>query len=165
MIHSSTWFSEWDSPLGKILLVAGPGGLCGLYFEGQKWFPCEVDNWRRQNRGFEDVQRWLREYFSGQPTPYRGAMELRGTEFQQKVWQALREIPWGQTCTYRQIAARIGRPTATRAVGTAIGRNPLCLVVPCHRVIGSGGALTGYAGGLSRKESLLQLEGSRSRGL
>ncbi len=158
MSPSLHFFSEWDSPLGRILLVAGTAGLCGLYFEGQKWFPRGLENWQRQERGFEEVRGWLSEYFAGQPEPYRGALEIRGTAFQQEVWQALREIPWGQTCTYQQLAAKIGRPTATRAVGTAIGRNPLSLVVPCHRVVGSSGALTGYAGGLPRKESLLRLE-------
>ena len=146
-------------------MLAGPGGLCGLYFHGHKGIPARRDSWRRNEGMFVAVRYWLSEYFAGRPIPYRGALELTGTFFQKEVWGALREIPWGQTRTYGEIATGLGRPSASRAVGMAIGRNPISLIVPCHRVVGCDGNLTGYAGGLRRKESLLRMEGSLSNGL
>ncbi|HRQ88499.1 MAG TPA: methylated-DNA--[protein]-cysteine S-methyltransferase [Bacteroidia bacterium] len=158
----STAFTEIASPLGKIVLTATEQGLSGLYFEGQRWFPSEAEraDWRRDDAPFAAARSWLAAYFSGQFVPYTEPLDLRGGEFAQSVWAELRRIPPGETRTYAGIAQAIGNPKAVRAVGAAIGRNPVSVIVPCHRVVGSGGALTGYAGGIDRKRQLLELEGA-----
>ncbi|WP_273661357.1 methylated-DNA--[protein]-cysteine S-methyltransferase [Corynebacterium heidelbergense] len=112
----------------------------------------------RARRLLEDLQAALTDLFAGRDVHFDWPIELRGTELQKAVWEQLRGIPFGQTRTYGQLAAAIGRPTAARAVGQAVGKNPICLLLPCHRVVGAGGKLTGFAGGLQRKRALLELE-------
>lgn len=154
-----------SSPLGRLRLVASPTGLAGLWFvEQQRHAPApeRVAAWATvsQHPLLDEAARQLRAYFAGDLLRIDLPLDLRqGTGFQRDVWRALLEIPAGQTTSYRGLAQTIGRPQAVRAVGAAVGRNPLCIVVPCHRVLGSDGSLTGYAGGLPRKQALLRLEG------
>ena len=154
--------ARWDSPLGAMLLEASETGLCGAWFEGQKHGP-DARNWpaRSNSPVVRQVIRELTEYFDGRRRHFDTPIDSSiGTEFQRAVWKTLRRIPVGRTLTYGELARRIGRPTAVRAVASAVGRNPVSLLVPCHRVIGSDGSLTGYAGGLPRKAFLLALEKS-----
>lgn len=155
--------SRYESPLGPVTLAASDAGLAGLWFEGQKHFPAPAQSWPQQpaHAVLQEAAKQLTAYFAGQRSHFDLPLDLRtGTAFQQAVWQALVQIPCGTTCNYAALSQAIGRPSAVRAVGAAIGRNPLSVVVPCHRVMGSGGALTGYAGGLDRKSALLRLEGA-----
>ncbi len=154
-------YSAVSSPLGDLLLTASGRGLSGVYFAGQRWFPTDRTGWVRDDRRLTAAQRWLKDYFAGHAPVFADALDPSGTEFQQAVWRTLQTIPRGSTRTYRQIAEALGRPSAARAAGAAIGRNPISLLVPCHRVVGQDGTLTGYAGGLERKEYLLRLEGAR----
>ncbi len=151
------------TPLGPVRLLASGRGLAGLWFEDQKHRPEALDGlWPSQphHRLLVQAQTQLAQYFAGQRQHFDLPLDLsQGSALQQLVWQALLEIAPGQTCSYGELARRIGRPQAARAVGAAVGRNRLSIIVPCHRVIGSDGALTGYAGGLARKRALLQLEG------
>jgi methylated-DNA-[protein]-cysteine S-methyltransferase len=152
-----------DSPLGPLLLAASPHGLCGVWFTDQRHRPSatDVDRWAdgAAHPVLQATAQQLQRYFQGQSTCFDVPLDLSaGTPFQQSVWRALLQIPSATTHTYGAVAQRVERPSAVRAVGTAIGRNPLSIVVPCHRVLGSGGALTGYAGGLDRKAALLRLE-------
>jgi methylated-DNA-[protein]-cysteine S-methyltransferase len=117
--------------------------------------------WRSADEPFADVRRQLCEYFDGERDAFDLPLEMSGTPFQRRVWQALQQIPYGETTTYGELARRMGRPAASRAVGLANGRNPIAVIVPCHRVIGSDGSLTGYGGGLERKRLLLDLEAGR----
>ena len=144
---------------GPLLLAATPQGLCGMWFEGQKHRP-DASAWPIAPSPFIDqAQRQLTDYFANQCSTFDVPLDLRnGTAFQQAVWRALLAIPCGQVASYSTIAQRIGKPAAVRAVGAAVGRNPLSIIVPCHRVLGTTGALTGYAGGLDRKKALLLLE-------
>jgi methylated-DNA-[protein]-cysteine S-methyltransferase len=151
-----------DSPLGEILLVANAAGdaLRGLYLERQKYFPAEAAQWpqRRSLALFRDVVAQLREYFAGARTRFDVPLAPPGTPFQRQVWEAIAKVPFGETITYAELARRCGRPAAVRATGAATGRNPITVIIPCHRIMGSGGSLTGYAGGLDRKRALLALE-------
>jgi methylated-DNA-[protein]-cysteine S-methyltransferase len=154
------------TPLGPMRLVRTTRGLAGAWFEGQKHHPGDLP--AAQTTGDPLLQRaasQLQHYFAGTGTT-RGAfdlpLDLLGTPFQRAVWDALLHIPAGATCSYGDIARAIGSPQAVRAVGAAVGRNPVSLIVPCHRVVGRGGALTGYAGGIERKRALLALEQHRS---
>jgi methylated-DNA-[protein]-cysteine S-methyltransferase len=153
-------YTTFESPLGTILLVATDGALAGLYFVGQRYEPEVGSNWRRDDDAapFAAARRWLDSYFSGQEPASHPPLSPHGTPFQQRVWREIARIPRGQTITYAELASRAGNPSAVRAAGAATGRNPISLIVPCHRVVGSGGSLTGYAGGLERKRSLLALE-------
>ena len=151
------------SPLGPIRLAASPQGLAGLWFDGQRHQP-DASAWRAAPKHpvLQATARWLQAYFAGQAATVPADLPLDlqgGTAFQQAVWQALLRIPRGGTSSYGGIAADQGRPAAVRAVGAAVGRNPISILVPCHRVLGRDGSLTGYAGGLERKTALLQLEG------
>ncbi len=155
--------ATYDSPLGPVLLAARGDGLAGLWFEGQKHGPADTTGWRRDadHPVLVRAMRQLDEYFAGRRAGFDLALDLsRGTAFQARVWQALQRIPTGATVSYSALATAIGAPAAVRAVGAAVGRNPVSIVVPCHRVLGAGGALTGYAGGLERKNALLRLEGA-----
>lgn len=155
--------SRYESPLGPVTLAASDAGLAGLWFEGQKHFPAPTQVWPEQpdHAVLQEAAKQLAAYFAGQRSHFELPLDMRcGTAFQQAVWQALLQIPPGTTCSYAALGSAIGRPSAVRAVGGAIGRNPLSVVVPCHRVMGSAGSLTGYAGGLARKAALLQLEGA-----
>lgn len=155
--------SRYESPLGPVTLAASNAGLAGLWFEGQKHFPAPTQHWPEQpsHAVLQEAAKQLAAYFAGQRSHFDLPLDFAcGTVFQQSVWQALMNIPRGKTCSYAALSRAIGRPSAVRAVGGAIGRNPLSVIVPCHRVMGSAGSLTGYAGGLSRKTALLQLEGA-----
>jgi methylated-DNA-[protein]-cysteine S-methyltransferase len=151
---------RFQSPLGTLVLAATFKGLRGLWFEGQRHMP-DSASWPEQSDHTVLVQarQELDEYFSGQRHVFALPLDLSyGTDFQQTVWQALGEIPFGKTQTYGGLSQQLGRPSAVRAVAAAIGRNPISIVVPCHRVLGADGSLTGYAGGLARKQALLHLE-------
>jgi methylated-DNA-[protein]-cysteine S-methyltransferase len=148
-----------DSPIGPLLLTADDGGLTRLYMEVRKHGPYEVQpEWRRDDSAFTEACGQLDEYFAGERTEFDLPLNPAGTPFQRRVWDALKTIPYGEIRSYGEIAEQIGRPGAARAVGLANGRNPISIVVPCHRVIGASGALTGYGGGLERKQYLLDLE-------
>ena len=145
-------------------LAASEKGLCGLWFENQKHGPSltMIQSWRidPSNPFLQQAQMQLLAYFSGQHTGFHVPLDLSiGTPFQQSVWQALLAIPSGASQSYGALARQLNNPKAVRAVGAAVGRNPVSIIVPCHRILGSGGQLTGYAGGLWRKEALLKLEG------
>lgn len=154
-------FSHFDSPLGPITLAASATGLRGLWFEGQHYFPdLPTQPMQADDPLLRKAEQQLREYFAGGRKFFDLPLDFsRGTAFQQKVWQTLTTLAFGATTTYGALAARLGRSDAVRAVGAAIGRNPMSVIVPCHRVLGSDGSLTGYAGGLERKIELLRLEG------
>ena len=149
-------------PLGEMLLVSNRGGtaLSALYLERQKYYPAATAEWRNAPELplFVQAGTQLREYFSRERTTFDLPIELDGTPFQQLVWAAIRDVPFGATISYGELAIRCGKPSAVRAVGAATGRNPMTVIVPCHRIMGSNGALTGYAGGLERKRVLLELE-------
>ncbi len=146
-----------ESPIGTLRLCAGGGSLRAIEFEGH-YTPGEPDD--HDDPILADCARQLEQYFAGELRQFDLPLEPGGTAFQRAVWRALADIPYGQVCSYRDIARRLDKPGAVRAVGAANGRNPLPLVVPCHRVIGSDGSLTGYAGGLAVKTKLLELEGA-----
>ena len=155
------------SPLGAIVIAATDKGLAGLWFtDGQRHLPPQLTGglaWPEaaDHPVLKQVSQQLAEYFAGRRSEFNVPLDLRcGTVFQQSVWQALLAIPQGGTESYGEVSRRIGNPAAMRAVGGAIGRNPVSIMVPCHRVTGSDGALTGYAGGLDRKTALLRLEGA-----
>ncbi len=157
--------TRYASPLGAIIIAATDKGLAGLWFDGQKHFPAELTGpavWPTDpaHPVLREVVRQLSDYFCGDRTEFDVPLDLSyGTAFQQSVWQALLKIPQGGTASYGEVSQRIGKPAAVRAVSAAVGRNPVSIIVPCHRVMGAGGALTGYAGGLERKSALLRLEG------
>jgi len=158
--------ASWHSPLGPMRLAASPLGLVGAWFEGDKHGPApqQANRWHRDDAHpmLLDTAAQLAAYFRGDITGFNLPLDMRlGTLFQQHAWQTLGTIGYGQTISYGELARRMDRPSASRAAGAAIGRNPLAIIVPCHRVIGSKGALTGYAGGLDRKLALLRLEGAR----
>ena len=152
-----------DSPVGRLRLVASDKGLAGVWFarsRPERVRPRgDVENGRHPV--LVEAERQLREYFAGRRRSFDLELDFVGTPFQRSVWKALLTIPFGQTRTYGEIAKQVGRPSASRAVGAANGRNPVSIIAPCHRVIGSTGALTGFGGGLDVKEQLLRLEGSR----
>ncbi len=151
------------SPVGPLTLVADDGALVGLYLHEQRHAPALDTSRRADTPLFAEAEAQLAAYFAGTLTSFDLPLSLVGTPFQRKVWAALREIPYGETASYGELAARIGHPGASRAVGLANGRNRIAIVVPCHRVIGANGKLTGYGGGLPRKEHLLALERRRPR--
>jgi methylated-DNA-[protein]-cysteine S-methyltransferase len=146
-----------DSPIGPLTLAGRGSVLTNLRMVDQAYEPSRAD-WSLDPGAFGNAVDQLDAYFAGELTDFDLELDLRGTEFQQRVWKALLTIPYGETRSYGEIAEQIGAPGAARAVGLANGRNPIAIVVPCHRVIGSGGRLTGYGGGLERKQTLLELE-------
>jgi methylated-DNA-[protein]-cysteine S-methyltransferase len=153
------------TPLGTMLLARTEAGLAGVWFEMQKHHPAEIDAPERaDDRLLAETACQLREYFAGTRDAFDVPLDLQGTEFQRDVWRALLRIAPGTTSSYGAIARELGLPSASRAVGAAVGRNPVSIIVPCHRVVGSSGALTGYAGGLDRKTSLLRIEAERFGG-
>jgi methylated-DNA-[protein]-cysteine S-methyltransferase len=151
-----------DSPVGTLTLVATEGGLSGLFMTNQRRRPPSEELGRRDPRAFPAVIDQLSAYFAGELTTFDLRLAAVGTPFQRSVWTALRRIPYGQTRSYGQLAQGLGRPEAARAVGAANGANPLGIIVPCHRVLGADGSLTGYGGGLERKRFLLALERRRA---
>jgi methylated-DNA-[protein]-cysteine S-methyltransferase len=148
------------SPVGDLLLTAADGELTGLFMPGEAVAP--PAGALRDETSFAAIRRQLEEYFAGERASFDLPVSPPGTPFQQGVWDELRRIGYGQTITYAELAARIGRPTAIRAAGAANGANPVSIVIPCHRVIGSNGSLTGYSGGLEVKRFLLDLERSHA---
>jgi len=158
MNETATYFSTLNSPVGELLLTSNGSALTAVYFEEPKYGPANTIGWVRDDARLAAVRRQLEEYFRGERTTFELALGPAGTPFQQMVWSALVEIPFGRTASYGAIAGRIGKPSASRAVGAANGRNPISIVVPCHRVVGSAGDLTGYGGGLDRKRWLLDHE-------
>jgi methylated-DNA-[protein]-cysteine S-methyltransferase len=144
--------------LGELTVVRRDGGLAGLYFPRHWPRPDRTTFGPRVVDGFEDVARQVEEYLAGDRSGFELPMTVEGTEFDRRVWELITQVPYGQTTTYGDLARSLGAGTDPRDVGGAVGRNPLCIVIPCHRVIGASGKLTGYAGGLDRKRTLLELE-------
>jgi methylated-DNA-[protein]-cysteine S-methyltransferase len=144
--------------LGELTVVQDDGALTGLYFPRHWPRPDRAAFGPRADTGFEDVARQLSEYLAGDRSAFELPLKANGTDFDRRVWELIAEIPYGQTTTYGDLARDLGPGTDPRDVGAAVGRNPLSIVIPCHRVIGSTGKLTGYAGGLERKRALLQIE-------
>ncbi len=151
-------YTTVDSPIGLLTLVAANGALAGVYMVEQRHRPAERTFGEPDAGPFGGVREQLAEYFAGARTTFDLPMALAGTQFQRRVWRELCEIPYGEKVTYGELAQRMGQPTASRAVGLANGKNPVSIVVPCHRVVGASGALIGYGGGLGRKQYLLELE-------
>ena len=147
-----------DGPLGPMTVVGQDGALAGLYLHEQRHLPPADRLGERDDTTLPALQEQLGAYLAGELRTFDVALAQLGTPFQAEVWAALRQVPYGTTTTYGALAAAVGRPSAVRAVGAANGRNPCCIVVPCHRVVGADGSLTGYAGGLDRKRLLLDLE-------
>ena len=150
-------YTEMESPIGPLLLAADDEGLRLINFQAKERRLPDAD-WIRDDRALSDVVEQLRAYFRGELQEFTLKLSPKGTEFQRDVWRKLCDIPYGETISYGQLATRIGNPKASRAVGLANGTNPIPIVIPCHRVIGSNGKLTGYGGGLDIKEKLLALE-------
>lgn len=162
-----TYVTTYPSPLGELVLASDGAALTGLWFQGQKYFGSTLTKpvSRQEVPPFDEVRRWLDDYFAGREPGFTPALRCDGTPFQIAVWTALRDIPYGTTVTYGQlvgqVAEKLGRAhMAAQAVGGAVGHNPISLIIPCHRVVGADGSLTGYAGGLERKRHLLLLEGA-----
>jgi methylated-DNA-[protein]-cysteine S-methyltransferase len=153
-----------ETPLGKIQAAANGDALTGLWFIGQKYFPSGTEAWssKPDHPVFVSLKSWLEDYFTKKKPKSQIPLKPAGTDFQQAVWKLLLEIPYGKTSTYGAIASRLassGKRASARAVGGAVGHNPISLLIPCHRVLGSDGSLTGYAGGIEKKRALLELEG------
>ena len=155
-----------ESPVGKLRLVANDKSLIAILWENDDPRRVRLGETREDDRQtlLVETERQLKEYFEGKREGFSIPLEMRGTPFQLSVWEALLAIPFGETRSYGQLAKQLGRPTAMRAVGAANGRNPISIVVPCHRVIGSSGKLTGFAGGLDAKEYLLRIESGNGSG-
>lgn len=151
---------HYHARLGPMVLARSPKGLCGVWFEGQRHFPARLEGQETANDPLlEEATTQLDAFFAGTRKGFELPLDISGgTPFQQSVWHALLALPCGHTCSYSALAHQLGKPSAVRAVAAAVGRNPLSIVVPCHRVLGANGSLTGYAGGLERKAALLQLE-------
>jgi methylated-DNA-[protein]-cysteine S-methyltransferase len=152
-----------DSPIGELTLVADDGKLTGVYFPHHWYKPDPAAFGPRTGAGFEDVTEQLAEYFAGDRKRFDVAVEPRGVAFQALIWGLIEEIPYGETVTYGDLAHEAGDGATPKDVGAAVGRNPLSVIVPCHRVVGKDGSLTGYAGGLARKRFLLDLEEKAAR--
>lgn len=153
-----TFFTEITTPLGMVTIQANPDGLLGIWFETCTTKPDDLGVRDDHHPVLLQTKRQLEEYFSGLRNEFELPIAATGTDFQQQVWHALTTIPYGETWSYQDLADAIGNPKAVRAVGMANGKNPISIVVPCHRVIGKSGKLTGYAGGIERKQRLLALE-------
>jgi methylated-DNA-[protein]-cysteine S-methyltransferase len=146
--------------LGELTVVQEDGALTGVYFPRHWPEPDRTAFGERAGRGFAEAARQIDEYLAGDRTAFELPVEARGAEFDRRVWELIARVPYGQTATYGDLARRLGGAADPRDVGAAVGRNPLCILIPCHRIIGSTGKLTGYAGGLRRKRALLELEGA-----
>jgi methylated-DNA-[protein]-cysteine S-methyltransferase len=159
-MNATLFYKEMESPVGKLKLVASAKALVAVLWDAEAPNRVKLDPMNRDLRHpvLLEVERQLSEYFAGKRMSFDLPLEADGTAFQKKVWQALREIPFGRTKSYLDLAKTVGSPKASRAVGAANGKNPLSIIVPCHRVVGADGALTGFSGGLERKAALLALE-------
>ncbi|MEO8158385.1 MAG: methylated-DNA--[protein]-cysteine S-methyltransferase [Betaproteobacteria bacterium] len=160
----TTFYTTFDSPVGALLLMSDGKSLTGLHTDNDKHRPAIRPDWTRDDGKipFAQAIAQLRAYFDGKLTEFDLPLAPQGTDFQMAVWRELCNIPFGMTISYAELARRIGRPTASRAVGHSNARNPISIIVPCHRVIGADNSLTGYAGGLERKRALLALEAGRA---
>jgi methylated-DNA-[protein]-cysteine S-methyltransferase len=156
-------YTQMDSPVGKLLLAADAPGLRLLSFLGGRRATALPPEWKEDKAPFGEIIRQLQAYFGGELREFDMRLAPEGTEFQLRVWNSLRTIPYGETISYAQLAQKIGNPLAVRAVGLANGCNPIPIIVPCHRVIGSNGSLTGFGGGLANKKKLLDLESRQLR--
>jgi methylated-DNA-[protein]-cysteine S-methyltransferase len=170
MLHSTVtpdaahvYYTTMASPIGELLLVGDGESLCGLYMQEGRRPKRIAAEWRESAAPFAHVKTQLEEYFAGERTTFDIPLVPEGAPFEREVWHALEGIPFGETVSYGEIARRVGQPGAARAVGTANGRNPIAVIVPCHRVIGADGSLTGFGGGLERKRLLLELERGQAR--
>ncbi|MCM1010246.1 MAG: methylated-DNA--[protein]-cysteine S-methyltransferase [Fusobacterium sp.] len=157
--------NKYQSPLGKIIMAADEIGLTGLWFEGQKYFPLFLDeeHVEKELPIFEHAKTWLDIYFSGNEPDFKLPLHFTGSKFQNEVWEILYQIPYGQTTTYGTIAKQIAEKRglarmSAQAIGGAVGHNKISIIVPCHRVVGVNGSLTGYAGGIDKKITLLKME-------
>ena len=155
--QAATTHTIIDSPLGDLTVVARSAELIGLYFP-HHWPKPDRTAFGPEVAGLDDIARQLAEYFAGQRREFDISLRPHGDELQHRIWDLVSEVPYGQTSTYGQLARELGDGTTPQTVGAAVGRNPLCIVIPCHRILGSSGKLTGYAGGLPRKQFLLDLE-------
>lgn len=160
------YMTYYNSPLGLMTLAAEDNALVGLWFEGQKYFASTMDEEVAvaELPIFDEAKRWLDIYFEGRCPDFVPKLKLKGSEFRKRVWESLQRIPYGEVVTYNDIAKEIAnerglKSMSAQAVGGAVGHNPISVIVPCHRVVGSDGSLTGYAGGIDLKEALLKLEG------
>lgn len=154
-------YQSWTGPLGAMVIAARGEALAGVWFRDQKYFPhiSEESGWQEGSAGIlDETIAQLQEYFAGSLTEFSMPLDPAGTAFQRSVWEILVTIPYGETTTYGAIATQLGNPKAAHAVGGAVGHNPISVVIPCHRALGSTGGLTGYAGGLDRKTQLLDME-------
>jgi methylated-DNA-[protein]-cysteine S-methyltransferase len=155
----NVWYAHYESPLGAMLLAADENGLRMISFAQGSRAQRPRPDWHEDNAPFAETIRQLRAYFGGKLKNFDVPLSLEGSDFQLRVWQLLRAIPYGETISYGQLACRVGNPKAARAVGLANGSNPIPIIIPCHRVIGSNGSLVGYGGGLPIKKALLLIEG------
>jgi methylated-DNA-[protein]-cysteine S-methyltransferase len=151
------------SRLGDLTVVARAGAVTGLYFPHHWYLPDRASFGARNDAGFNDVREQLGEYLAGDRRRFDLAVRAHGDEFQQRVWDLVSQIPYGETATYGELARDLGDGTTAQQVGAAVGRNPVCILIPCHRVVGAGGKLTGFAGGLRRKRFLLDTERNVAR--
>jgi methylated-DNA-[protein]-cysteine S-methyltransferase len=155
---NEVYYTRFESSVGPLLLAGDANALRRVSFESRKRSAPPRPDWKLDKAPFAEVIRQLQAYFRGELKEFELPLAMEGTEFQLRVWEALRAIPYGETISYAQLAGRIGNPKAVRAVGLANGSNPIPIIVPCHRVIGSDGSLTGFGGGLATKRKLLELE-------
>jgi methylated-DNA-[protein]-cysteine S-methyltransferase len=151
-------YTSFESPIGELLAVGDGRALHGLYMQEGRTAVAVRAGWERAYEAFAEVRAQLADYFAGRRRAFDLPLAMSGSPFQRRVWRALQNIPYGETISYGEVALRIGVPSASRAVGVANGRNPVSVIVPCHRVIGADGGLTGYGGGVERKRFLLDLE-------
>ena len=151
-------YTTFESPLGELLALGDGRRLHGLYMQEGRTTIAVAPDWQEAEEPFADVRDQLADYWAGRRVGFDLPLEMTGSPFQRRVWRALQDIPYGETTSYGELARRIGVPSASRAVGVANGHNPICVIVPCHRVIGADGSLTGFGGGLERKRLLLELE-------
>ncbi len=157
-MDSRIFYTILESPVGKLFLTSSEEAITELFMEKHKGAPKPIDKWRRDDGLFREAADQLRAYFAGELTEFDLPLATAGTPFQQSVWDELRRIPYGVTISYGEMARRIGRPEAPRAVGAANGSNPISIIIPCHRLIGSNNNLTGYGGGIERKKYLIEFE-------
>lgn len=162
--NDAIWYDHLSTPIGQLLLVADAHGLREVWFETGKHRKSPAPAWKHDPAKLAFARKQLEEYFAGERKTFDLPLHPRGTTFQVAVWKALANIPYGSTISYGELARRIGQPEAVRAVGAANGRNPLPIVLPCHRVIGADGSLTGFGGGLPTKRFLLAMEDQVARG-
>ncbi len=161
-MNNTILYSAIDTPIGELTLTSDGRSVTGVYMQNQKHGATRTKDWRRDDAALKQPRAQLQAYFTGELREFDLPLAAEGTPFQRRVWRALCDIPYGETISYGELARRIGQPTASRAVGLANGQNPISIVVPCHRVIGANGSLTGYGGGLDRKRWLLGHESKDS---